>query len=69
MQSCECDLVSLLADQDSMELTINNGAQLKARDLIIPGYQLAITQAPNAAAGSTVDSIVLMINPSVGDRP
>jgi hypothetical protein len=52
-----------------MELTINNGAQLKARDLIIPGYQLAITQAPNAAAGSTVDSIVLMINPSVGDRP
>ena len=65
MQSCECDLVSLLADQDSMELTINNGAQLKTRDLIIPGYQLAITQAPNAA----VDSIVLMINPSMGDRP
>lgn len=65
MQSCECDLVSLLADQDSMELTINNGAQLKTRDLIIPGYQLAITQTPNAAA----DSIVLMINPSMGDRP
>ena len=65
MQSCECDLVSLLADQDSIELTINNGAQLKTRDLIIPGYQLAITRAPNAA----VDSIVLMINPSMGDRP
>jgi type II secretion system protein L len=69
MQSCECDLVSLLADQDSIELTINNGAQLKTRDLIIPGYQIAITQAPNTLADAAADSIVLMINPSAGDRP
>lgn len=69
MQSCECDLVSLLAEQDSIELTINNGAQLKTRALNIPGYQLAITQAPNTAAGSPADMIVLMINPRMGDRP
>ena len=68
MQSCECDLVNLLADQDSIELTINNGAQLKTRDLIIPGYQVAITQAPNTLADAA-DSIVLMIKPSMGDRP
>ncbi len=65
MVSCECDLVSLLADQDSIELTINNGAQLKTRELIIPGYQLAITQTQDKAA----DAIVLMINPSLGGRP
>ena len=69
MQSCECDLVSLLAEQDSIELTINNGAQLKTRALNIPGYQLAITQAPNTAAGSPADMIVLIINPRMGDRP
>jgi type II secretory pathway component PulL len=69
MQSCKCDLVSLLADQDSIELTINNGAELKTRELNIPGYQLAITQAPNTAADSAADSIVLMINPSMGERP
>ena len=69
MQSCECDLVSLLAEQYSIELTINNGAQLKTRALNIPGYQLAITQAPNTAADSPADMIVLMINPRMGDRP
>ena len=64
MASCDCDLVSLVADKEAIELTLNNGAKIKTKPLNIPGYQLSITQQPKTSE----DSIVLMMSPSNGGR-
>lgn len=63
MSTCDCDLIGLVAEKDSLELTIGNGERLKTRDLNIPGYQVAITQQSFDDKGSVKDVLVLMINP------
>jgi len=68
MTACDCDLISLVADKNSLELTVGNGEKLKTRDLNIPGYQIAVTQKSVDRAGAATDVLVLMINPDQVER-
>ena len=63
MTVCDCDLIGLVAEKDSLELTVGNGEQLKTRVLNIPGYQVAITQQSAGNGASATDALVLVINP------
>jgi len=68
MTTCDCDLISLVADKDSLELTVGNGEKLKTRDLNIPGYLIAVTQKSVDRAGAATDVLVMMIKPDQVER-
>ena len=63
MSTCDCDLIGLVAEKDSLELTIGNGERLKTRALNIPDYQVAITQQSMDDKDPTKAVLVLMISP------
>jgi hypothetical protein len=62
MSDCDCNLISMTADADTLSLVIDNGSKLKTKTLNIPGYRTSITQQPNRGA----DSIVLTLTASAG---
>ena len=63
MTVCDCDLIGLVAEKDSLELTVGNGEQLKTRALNIPNYQVAITQQSVGNGASAIEPLLLVINP------
>jgi hypothetical protein len=62
MSDCDCNLISMTADADTLSLVIDNGSKLKTKTLNILGYRTSITQQPNRGA----DSIVLTLTASAG---
>ncbi|HAZ79903.1 MAG TPA: hypothetical protein DCX08_08215 [Porticoccaceae bacterium] len=42
MRVCECELVSLSADQNMLKITVTNGLKLSSKTLSIPGYQISL---------------------------
>lgn len=62
MTDCDCNLITLTADANTLSLVIDNGGKLKAKALNIAGYQTSITQQPNRGE----DSIVLTLTANSG---
>ncbi|MDG0968865.1 MAG: type II secretion system protein GspL [Porticoccaceae bacterium] len=55
MKGCECELISLSADQNMLKITVANGAKLSSKTLSIPGYQISLK------SGQEPDTLVLTL--------
>ena len=58
MKNCGCQLKMLSAEDGALVMHIDNAGKLKERTLIIPGYQIAMTQR----AGTDENAIELRLS-------